>query len=414
MKHVLLVVMAGVAAGQDALTPREKMLLERIEKLEQRLASLESRLAAPARPAEVAPVAAAEPTPVAPAGATMNVVLDSYYGYNFNRPFTRTNALRGYDVSSNGFAVNQAVLVVERAPDVGGGRRFGGRFDVMFGQATETLQGSPANENRPEVFRHLFQAYGTYVAPVGKGLTVDFGKWASTIGMEGNYTKDQFNYSRAYWFSFLPFYHMGLRASYPVTGKLNATYWLTNGANQTEDFNGFKSHAVLLNYNVAPGVSANFNYFNGQEQRAVSGIAPRGRTHYLDTTVTWQAGERVTLAGEADYAIERVDPGAPPRVVTGGAGYARYRFTPRFSLASRFAYLSDANGLFTGTSQTIKDATATATFDVADGFQMRWEVRRDWSDAAFFPARFEGQRKRHQTSALVGLIWWFGGKQGAW
>ena len=51
MKHVLLVVMATVAAGQDALTPREKMLLERIEKLEQRLASLESRLAAPARPA---------------------------------------------------------------------------------------------------------------------------------------------------------------------------------------------------------------------------------------------------------------------------------------------------------------------------------------------------------------------------
>jgi hypothetical protein len=63
------------------------------------------------------------------------------------------------------------------------------------------LQGGAQNEPRPQVYRNVFQAYGTYVAPLGKGLTIDFGKWASALGPESNYTKDQINYSRSYFFN---------------------------------------------------------------------------------------------------------------------------------------------------------------------------------------------------------------------
>ena len=38
----------------------------------------------------------------------------------------------------------------------------------------------PSNENRPDLYRNIFQAYGRYVARIGKGLTIDFGKWASS------------------------------------------------------------------------------------------------------------------------------------------------------------------------------------------------------------------------------------------
>ena len=114
------------------------------------------------------------------------------------------------------------------------------RLDQQIGQATDTLQGNPANEPRPEIYRNIFQAYGTWVAPIGNGLTLDVGKWGSSIGIEGNYTKDQMNYSRAYWFDFLPFYHMGLRASYKVKDGLTLNYWLVNGTNQAEATNGFK------------------------------------------------------------------------------------------------------------------------------------------------------------------------------
>ena len=130
-------------------------------------------------------------------GTTINVSLDAYYDYNFNDPIGRVNLLRAYDVSSNAFSLNQAAVIFERAPDVDAGRRYGARLDLQFGQATATLQGNPVNEPRPAIYRNIFQAYGTYVIPVGSGLTVDFGKWASSLGIEGNYTQFQINYSRS-------------------------------------------------------------------------------------------------------------------------------------------------------------------------------------------------------------------------
>src|SRR5215472_14202158 len=108
---------------------------------------------------------------------TLSVGVDTYYSYNFNHPVGRVNLLRAYDVLSNEFSLNQASVIFEHAPDVAAGRRWGGRLDLQYGQATDTLQGNPSNEPRPDIYRNIFQAYGTYVAPVGKGLNIDFGKW---------------------------------------------------------------------------------------------------------------------------------------------------------------------------------------------------------------------------------------------
>ena len=179
--------------------------------------------------AATAQAATAQSTPAIPAlptalpgGATLNYTLDGYYEYDFNNPIGRVQYLRPYDVLSNVFSINQADLVFDWQPDVADGRRYGMRLDLQFGQATETLQGNPANEPRPEIYRNIFQAYGTYVVPLGKGLTVDVGKWASSLGIEGNYTKDQMNYSRSFWFDYLPFYHEGVRANYKLNDKLDA------------------------------------------------------------------------------------------------------------------------------------------------------------------------------------------------
>jgi hypothetical protein len=95
---------------------------------------------------------------------TINVALDGYYAYNFNNPIGRVNLLRAYDVLSNEFSLNQASVVVDHPPDAVAGRRWGGRLDLQFGQATDTLQGNPADEPRPQIYRNIFQAYGTFVS----------------------------------------------------------------------------------------------------------------------------------------------------------------------------------------------------------------------------------------------------------
>ena len=226
-----------------------------------------------------APPAAAS-APGGLAGTTVNLGFDGYYGYNFNAPIGRANLLRAYDVSSNSFSINQANVVVDNAPDPANDKRFGARLDLQWGQATQTLQGNSINEPRPDIYREIFQAYGTYVAPIGNGVTIDFGKWSSSIGLEGNYTKDQINYSRSFWFDYLPFYHMGLRMNYKVNDLLSVNYWVTNGTNQTEAFNGYKDELAGFVLTPSKNLSWTVNYYLGQEHPDVvyylNGNAPPG------------------------------------------------------------------------------------------------------------------------------------------
>jgi len=370
---------------------------------------------------------------------TVNVLLDAYYDYNFNSPIGRVNALRAYDVLSNNFSLNQASLVVEHAPDLDAGHRFGARVDLQFGQATDTTQGNPLNEPRPEIYRNIFQAYGSYIAPVGKGLSIDFGKWSSSLGIEGNYTKDQMNYSRSYWFDFLPFYHMGVRANYKFNDQFAANYWIVNGTNQAEATNGFKDEMFGFVVTPAKPITWTFNYYLGQENPdriAVStpgpvtvqpglafvGIspAPNGRTHIFDSYVNWNASSKLALAVEGDYVVQRMwrnsAPGesSAPKRDDGGAAYVHYQLTPKFALAGRAEYLMDHGGAFSNVNQALKEGTATFDYQLADGLLMRYEWRRDFSNTPTFFTDAQGVLSKHQTTATVGLVWWWGQKQGAW
>ncbi|HET9529834.1 MAG TPA: porin [Blastocatellia bacterium] len=455
----------GTPAPTTSITPsemteRERLLLDRIEKLERRLAEIESRtrIIAPSEPAkQTAMNEASEAAPSKPNSngvsqnqvsqedrsvldffrdTTINLTVDGYYSYNFNNPAGRINLLRAYDVTHNSFSLSQAAVIIEQAPNVEAGRRFGLRLDLQYGQATETVQGNANNELRPQVYRPVWQAYGTYVVPVGDGLTVDFGKFAGSLGYETNYTKDNYNYSRAYFFNFLPFYHFGFRARYPINDKLAVMYHLMNGAQQSEDFNRFKSQHVALILTPAKRVSWQVNYYVGREQRDVVanlnptfptlptqpglsiGIinpSPKGRFHIFDTYATINVTDKLTFAGEFDYVVNRAEEFSPPSHVTGGAAYARYQFTPVFALAGRAEYLSDRGGLFSGLTQALKETTVTADFKLNESsFLLRGEWRRDFSNRPFFLTETPGFLKQDQHTATVGLIWWFGRKQGTW
>lgn len=426
-----------------SLRQQLKVISNRLEQLEaeNRQAATTAKPPAPvadpatlAVGAESASVAKADPSgPSYLRGTTFSFSVDGYYGYNFNAPVGRVNLLRAFDVTSNNFSLNQVNLVVEHLPTPES--RLGGRIDLQFGQATETLQGSPANEQRPQVWRNLFQSYGSYLAPVGTGLQLDFGKFASSLGNEGNYSKDQILYSRAYSFDYLPFYHMGLRASYNFTPKLNFTYWLVNGANETEDFNGFKSQGFLFTLHPASSLTWNVNYYFGQEARDVlpstnspstsslvpPGLpianispAPNGREHIFDTYATWRPTTKLTFVGEADYVLNRtVQEQQPGRVVIGSLT-AKYALPHDWNLGARTEYFDDRGGLFSGTTQALKEATLSLDHTFAPGFIARAEYRRDWSNQCYFLSNTEGSLLHAQTTATLGLIYWWGTKQGSW
>jgi len=341
------------------------------------------------------------------------VTLEGYYQYDGNRPDDRVIPLRAYDTRANMFGLQQAALVVDSAPDVTAGRRFGARLDLQYGQATETVQGSAANEPRPDIYRNVWQAYGSYVFPVGRGLQMDFGKFGSNLGYETNYAKDNVNFSRAYLFNFLPFYHMGLRATLPLSDKVTVMYMLTNGIQQTEDFNNFKANHFTAILKPVKAVTWTTSYFLGHEQPdGGQPNGPDGWFRVFDSNASIAATPALSLGVDVTHTTNQVRSGDPSLSLDGAALYARYQVTRPAALASRYEYLDD-EGLFAGVAQKLQEVTATAEYKLADGFLVRGEFRRDWSNRLFFPVH-DGGMSAHQNTALAGLVWWIGSKTGGW
>ena len=358
--------------------------------------------------------AAAQPASSPFEHVRLGVTLEGFYQYNWNRPYDRINLLRAYDTRANVFGIQQTAIVIESAPAVDAGRRFGARVDLQFGQATETVQGGAANEPRPDVYRHIWQAYGTYVFPVGRGLQMDFGKFASSLGYETNYAKDDNHFSRAYLFNFLPFYHSGLRATLPVSDEVSLMYMLTNGIQQTEDFNDFKSNHFAAIVKPTSALTWTVNYYMGQEQS--DGGEPEGPDGYFrvfDTYVAYTATPSLSFGLDVNYVTNEVQKADDALALQGTGAYVRYQLSTPVALSVRYERLDD-EGLFGGIDQVLHGLTATAEYKLADGFLVRGEFRRDWSNERFFTGPRPGDPRDHQNTALIGLIWWFGNKQGAW
>src|SRR5437016_11158072 len=92
--------------------------------------------------------------------------------------------------------------------------------------------------------RQIGKADVSYLAPVGKGLTVQGGIFSSLIGYDSLYAKDNFTYTRPWGADYTPYLMLGVNSSYPVTDKLTATaaivngYWHLANANDVPSFVG--------------------------------------------------------------------------------------------------------------------------------------------------------------------------------
>jgi hypothetical protein len=153
--------------------------------------------------------------------------------------------------------------------------------------------------------------------------------------------------------------------------------------------------------------------------------APNGKLHIFDSYANWQASSKWTLALEGDYVVNRMwassAPGqsSAPAHTWGGAAYVQYQLSPKTYLAGRTEYLSDrgsffTGGLFSNVTQALKEFTVTYAYNVADGLQVKTEYRYDWSNVPVFLTGTQNVYSKDQSTATLGLIWWFGRKQGAW
>lgn len=331
-------------------------------------------------PSQTAAVSTASPGAAALfAGASVSGFIDTYYGYNFNQPQSQANTLRSFDAQNNQFGLNMIELNLDKPPDPTNSR-LGYHLGLGFGQAMNVVNSTdPAGLGFAQ---YLKEAYMSYLAPVGKGLQVDVGKFVTPHGAEVIETKDNFNYSRGLLFSYaIPYYHYGLRAKYSFNDKYSVTGFMVNGWNDIYDNNTGKTYGVTFGWNPTKKISIAEGYMAGPE---TAGTNAHWR-QLSDTVVTYSPTGRLTTTLNFDYGRGDHVAGIPTPVFwTGIAGYVKYAFNDLYAVATRYEYYNDHDGFTTGTQQHLNEFTGTFQRMVAHHLITRLEFRRDFSNRPVF------------------------------
>ena len=325
--------------------------------------------------------------------------VDAYYGYNFNHPGVDTQ-LRNFDTKSSQFSLNMAKVALEKKPVADS--RLGFRTDLAFGPATEIVHAS--EPGGADVFKHIQQAYLSYLAPVGKGLQIDVGKFVTQHGAEVIETKDNWNYSRSLLFALaIPYYHFGMRAAYAFSDKFTLAGYLVNGWNNVVDNNTGKTVGIQATVKPTAKLTVVGNYMGGPEQIGNN----HDWRHLLDTTVTYAVNGKLSLMANYDYGFDRI---AGARVHWQGiAGYFRFQANKWLAFAPRFEWYDDHDGFTTGTRQMVKEFTITSEHKISNGLLTRLEYRKDFSDKNFFIKPFD-RLVRAQSTLSFGLVYAFSSK----
>jgi len=326
--------------------------------------------------------------------------VDGYYGYNFNHPAGDAQ-LRNFDTKHHQFALNLLKLTLEKKPDPDS--RLGYRMDLAYGPAMEIVHA--AEPGGQGIFRNIEQAYVSYLAPVGKGLQLDFGKFVTPFGAEVIETKDNWNYSRSLLFALaIPYYHAGLRANYTFNDKFSLNAMIVNGWNNVVDNNHGKSFHIQAVIKPNARWTITQNYMGGPEQPN-NGHDWR---HLWDTTVAYTVSPAVSVMANYDYGMDRV---AGARVHwTGIAGYLKYQANKWLALSPRFEWYNDADGFTTGTPQTVKEFTMTSEQKIRGALLTRFEYRHDFSDRPFFIRQPFDPLVRAQSTVTLGISYAFSSK----
>lgn len=322
------------------------------------------------------------------------------FGYNngFNQPANRQNPLRVFDSNSNSFLIDVAELVLQKGVAKVGD--FGFRVDLEAGssipvktQSAGLVLGTGAD---------LQQALVSYIAPVGTGLRLDFGKFVTHMGLEviEGYDGYNDNYSRSLLFNYaIPFTHTGIKAGYTVNPQLAVMAMAVNGWDLAVDNNKAKSFGFQVAVTPASPVAIYLNYLGGPETPDTGAFM----RHMTDVVATYKLSELLTFGINGDYGVERgtsvVKPGADAKW-NGVAGYVKVSPDPKYFVALRAETMKDEGGTRFGLGKATRGAelTVTPSYKVTNNFIVRTEGRYDSidQDAVYFD--HNGKTKRNQAT----------------
>ncbi len=377
--------------------------------------------ATPATPATSA-VAAAPANPMAGitsvlGGVNLTGLVDAYYGYNANHPalgvaHVGNTATEPFQFTNGQFSLNLLELQLDKPVDKTSPLGF--RVALGFGQAITAVNNTPFEVAKTStgVQEYLKEGYMSYMAPIGKGLQIDAGKFVTPAGAEVIETNQNWNYSRSLLFTYaIPYYHFGARAKYTFNDKWSVTGYVTNGWNNVVATNSGKTFGPSIAWNATKKITITETYLAGPRDIFLTGN--NGPWNNLsDTVIAYNPTAKLSLQANVDYDREEefgtaMTPSKKAADYSGIAVYAKYAFNPKVAVAGRYEYLNDHDGLATfittAKGQHLNEFTGTIERRIAGHLLSRLEYRHDDSNQDFFqrglPSFVKGQ-----TTVDAGLV----------
>jgi hypothetical protein len=363
--------------------------------------------------------------------------IEAYYAHNFNKPQNHLTANRWVDEKTDSFTLQTFAMDItaQKGP-------FNAVVTLMFGPTADRWyfegvtpvqdpnlpQLLPSGGYSNETFKNVMTAYAGYKAPIGSGLLIEAGLLPTQVGYEVTPVKNNFNYSRSNLFNFLPFFHLGARATYSLSESLSVTAGVYNGWNQLIDRNNKKSLSLQTSY-LTDHWLFNVLYFGGIERSdragswwtdsdlgngSSSGMPWR---HMLDSVVEYRGLDRLVLAAELNGGWEAQKQGTQ-KWIAGGL-WAQYKLTDWLYIAGRGDGIAEggsgdwADGRFItiGHGKIISGTGTVELRPLGDGFSLRVEYRRDATNKENqYVGFYKGANNtfvHSQNTVNLGVTGWF-------
>ena len=364
---------------------------------------------------------------------------ESYFVYNSNTPDQDTvNANQGlsiiksrdlsiegrtFDVHRNRPTLSILEVELEKVPQASSWldpQALGFKLDVNWGDTYDIIWNTVNKSIGPELGRNTRDPLGDadrflshysvgYVAPIGKGLRLDFGKFVTHIGGETIESIKNNNFSHGYLYSFaIPFQDFGFRLNYPLTDTLTTEFYVLQGWNVTyKDNNGGKTIGPAITWAPSPKLSMYAQYLGGPEQRNNNS----NYRHLLDLGLAVNPIDPLNILLSADVGYERNVFSKKDTWWDGAFAVFRYKVMDQLEPALRAEIYNDPDGFTTGVAQTMGEVTLTLNYRIdlpaKTHILVRPEYRYDVSDANFFTEGTKFRDRKDQHTVGVGTVLYF-------
>ena len=310
-------------------------------------------------------------------GIELGGYLQASYTYQFNSPNVDANSIVGrpFSTDNDEIQLNAFQLYIDKLPEDEGEAGF--RFDILAGEDSAVIGDLWGGDDDIAIY----QAYISYIAPMGNGLTIDVGRFSTWHGYESIESPANDQFTRGMMFGMMqPYTHTGVRLTYPINDMWELSGGMTQGWDVVNDNNdGWTFHAavrwmpmetVYIQNSVSYGPEM---FLNDSDD-----------TLLYDLVATWEINESWTLGGNFDYEnIEDVAVGGGDATLLGIAGFLRYDVNEDLYLAARLEWIDDDDNFITA-GDDMWEVTLTMGYQVTEGLMTRLEYRHDDADAPIF------------------------------